>query len=121
MYYNTIKTTQLKGTLIKLGTCKSRPMSWSYVTIQITQSKLSPLVTVKCHTWLVNITVDTANTKHFHQHKAIWTELLQSGNNLEAGLLRTQTMTLLCVSLSKKTPRAFSLNATFRLEELLSW
>lgn len=24
------------------------------------------------------------NTKHFHQQKAVWTEMLQSGNNQEA-------------------------------------
>lgn len=71
-----IKTTQLKQHLIKLGACMSRPTRWSYMTIQITQFKCSFLATVKCHTWLVDITVDMANTKHFHQQKAVWTELL---------------------------------------------
>lgn len=59
--------------------------------------------------------------KPFSPTQGYMDRAVKSGNDLEAGLLSTQTMTLLCVSLSKKDPRAFSLNATFRLEELLSW
>lgn len=59
-------------------------MRWSYVSIQITQF-LS-----HSHTWQVDITMDMATSKYFHQQEAVWIDLLKNGDNQQAeGLLHT--------------------------------
>lgn len=59
------------------------------------------------HTPKVDITVDTATIKHFHQEKAEWTELLQNGDNQEAEVQRRRHC---CASLpSGRACEAFSL------------
>lgn len=61
-------------------------MRWSYVSIKL----LNSLATVSCHTWQVDITVDMATTKPFHQQEAVWINLLKNGDNQESkGLLHT--------------------------------